>query len=130
MAAADALVAQLRSQRMRWVTVREASEGVKPQRIQVEAPSMYGCSRLVNAMMRGDIDAQIEILSQRVRGWEGVTESDLLGAAVGGSGDAPCSPELAALVLGDRPAWVTALGSEVVNIGAEIHERLKVESGN
>ena len=48
MSAADTLVATLRTQRMRWVTVREPKgEGDKGVRLRVEAPSLFAIGRLV-----------------------------------------------------------------------------------
>lgn len=48
-----------------------------------------------------------ELLAQHVVGWQGITEADLLGAAVGAEDEAEFSPALLSDVLGERGEWAS-----------------------
>jgi hypothetical protein len=50
----------------------------------------------------------------QIAGWDGITEADLLGAAVGSSDAAAFTPELAAEVLADRVEWMGKVGEWLV----------------
>lgn len=51
---------------------------------------------------------------RHVVGWEGVTQADLLGAAIGAADPAPFSRELADEVLADKARWVGLAGEWIV----------------
>lgn len=57
-----------------------------------------------------------ELVCEHVTGWTGITEADLLGAAVGASDPAPFAPELAAEVLCDRPEWLQEVTRKLVEM--------------
>lgn len=51
-----------------------------------------------------------------LQAWEGITEADLLGSAIGATDPAPFTPELAAEVLADRAStWQTVLVDHLVH---------------
>lgn len=65
-----------------------------------------------------------ELFIAAVVGWDGITQADLLGAAVGASDPAPFSAELAAEALGDRGDWVGKVGEWLAQaIKAHVEER-------
>lgn len=57
-----------------------------------------------------------ELVIRHVTAWSGVTEADLLGAAVGASDPVPFSPELMAEVVLDRPEWLDAVSLKLLSM--------------
>lgn len=55
-----------------------------------------------------------ELVCEHVTGWAGITEADLLGAAVGASDPAPFAAELASEVLCDHPEWLEEVTRKLV----------------
>jgi len=102
MAAMDKLLEQLRAQRTGRVEV--APGKVLLVRRPLEATEM--------PLFRGGVEA--ELVTRQVVGWEGITEADLLGAAVGASSPVPWSAELCAEVLADRSGWLSAAAEWLV----------------
>lgn len=65
-----------------------------------------------------------ELFIKHVVGWDGVTQADLLGPAVGASDPAVFSRELADETLADKAEWVTQAGAWLANaIKAHIEKR-------
>ena len=97
--AASRLLAQLRNGRRRTVEVEPGKVLVylRPTEEQI----LRLAARLINST---------DLARGQIVGWEGVTEADLLGSAVGSSDPAPFTPEIAAEVLADRAStWFPML---------------------
>jgi hypothetical protein len=109
--AAGDIIERLREQRSRWF---ETAEG---RRVKIRRPSETECITLVGGL-------GVEHAQRYVVGWDGYTEADLLGAAVG-SGDAvPFDAELWAEYVADH----AELATQVVGwLGDMIVEHLKAK---
>lgn len=125
LAAADALLAQLQAQRLRWVALPDSAV-----RLQVDTPSAFRAARVVAGLKAGDGDAVIAELVPLVRAWEGITGAMVLGPAVGSADSVPLHAGLLAVLLGDRPGWVSHLAHEVIAAAAQVREQLAAASGN
>lgn len=123
---ADALLAQLQAQRLRWV-VLDAAQGI---RMRIDTPSQYRAVRIARAMRQGDGDAAAAELAPLLREWEGITGALLLGAAVG-SGDAvPAHAGVFTVLMGDRPEWVSTLAVEAIQAAEAARAGIDAASGN
>lgn len=123
MSAAAAIVAQLRAARLHW---HEIEPGI---RMQLDTPSVLAARRLVGAMDAGS-DEAITLTAGLIRAWEGVTGELIQGQGVGSAEVLPVSVDLAALVLADRPAWLTALAVAAVNQAGDALKRAESARGN
>lgn len=109
------LVEQLRAQRTGRVEVGGAGSG---KYLQVRRPLE------ATEMARFFRHPTPEMFLGQVVGWDGITQADLLGAAVGASDPAPYSPELAAEYLADRGDWLADVGTWLAEaIKAHIDKR-------
>lgn len=128
MSSADALLAQLVAQRLRWVLLDEAgSPGV---RMQVDTPSQFKARRIVLALRSGDGDAAAAELAPLITAWDGITGAMVLGAAVGSADPVPVHAGLFTRLAGDRPEWVTALAMAAVDLAANARTQAEAASGN
>lgn len=119
---AAAIVAQLRAARLHW---HEIEPGI---RVQIDTPSALAARRLVLAMDAGSDDA-ITLTAGLVRAWEGVTGELIQGQGVGSAEPLPVSADLVALVLADRPAWLTTLAVAAVNQAGDALKRAEAAQG-
>lgn len=128
MSSADALLAQLRAQRLRWVDMAEAgSPGVK---VQIDTPSQYRAARLARALRSGDGDAAVAELAPLVQAWEGITGAMLLGAAVGSADPVPYHAGLLSVLAGDRPEWVGVLSMAAIELATDARTKAEAATGN
>lgn len=126
--AADALLAQLRAQRLRWVDLAESgSPGV---RMQLDTPSQFKAARIARALRAGDGDAAVTEVAPLVQGWQGITAALLLGPAVGSADPVPVHAGLLATLCADRPEWVNALCMAAIEQASEARSRIETASGN
>lgn len=134
MSSADALLAQLVAQRLRWVPLDEAgaaaAAGAPAIRMQIDTPSQFKARRIVQALRAGDGDAAVAELAPLITAWDGITGALVLGAAVGSADPVPVHAGLFARLAGDRPEWVTALAVAAVDLAAEARTRTEAASGN
>lgn len=124
MSAADILVAQLAAQRQRKVDVEEGKT------VTIDTPSQFCASRIVDQLRAGDGDGLSETIGGLFRDWDGFTEADILGAAVGGDGKAPADARLLKVLLSDRPEWLTKLSMAAIELATEAHKKTQATSGN
>lgn len=127
MSSADALIAQLRAQRLGWVSLPAMPVAV---RVQLDTPSLHRAGRLGRALQVGDVDLAGELVAPLLRAWEGVTSNLLLGAGLGTDEPAPASAELLLMVLADRPEWTSALASHAIQTAIAARARVEAASGN
>ena len=99
---ASTLIQRLREQRESWV---EVSAG---KRVKIRRPAEAHMVRLQHGITA-------DILREHVVGWEGITEADLLGAAVGSSDPAPFSADLFVEIAQDRTEWLRRVEEEIVS---------------
>lgn len=103
------LIEALRAQRQSWVDVEEG------KRVQIIRPS----ESEVGEFLRGSgksrsMGAELPQVIKYVTGWDGITEADLLGAAVGSSDLAPFDSELWAEVVKDRAEWLKKVSAALL----------------
>lgn len=120
---AAALIAQIRSARLRW---HDVEPGV---RIQLDTPSALAVMRLSTLLQSIDERAIAEV-AQLVRAWDGVTTRMLLGDGVGSDDVAPVAVEVASALLANRPEWLTALARAAIEQGTAAVAAARSISGN
>ena len=89
----SALVAKLLAQREAWVELESG------KRVRIRRPAEAQLHKY-----RGGLTA--ELLAGLAVGWEGFTEADILGPALGASDPLPFAPDLWATLLEDRVDWL------------------------
>lgn len=127
-AGADAILAQLASQRLRWVPLDDA--GSPGAAVQLDTPSAFAAARLAAALRAQDGDAAVAELAKLGRDWRGITGVTVLGAAVGSSDAVPWHPRVFALLAGDRPAWVSLLAGAAVDAALDAAKAAEAATGN
>lgn len=113
MAAADSkagqLIARIREQRMKWVDL----QGKPGKRVRIIRPTETEQS--LHFFKDERLVVGVEQVRQYVVDWEGFTEADLLGAAVGASDPVAFSSELWAEVVSDKARWVRQLAQDMLD---------------
>jgi hypothetical protein len=127
MSGAEAILAQLRAQRLYWVDM--PAQDV-PVRLQLDTPSLQQAARLGACSASGDLDQASTILAGLLRGWTGVTEALLLGAGVGSDSTVPADGEVLRIMLASRPEWASALLPAAIGAAVAERERSAVAAKN
>jgi hypothetical protein len=96
------LLAKMDEQRKRWAPLPDG------KRVQFRRPLETELGRF-----RGGVD--VEHLCEYVCGWEGVTEADLLGPAIGSDSKVEFSPALWARLVRDRIDYVQPVAQAMVD---------------
>ena len=96
-----ALIARMDAQRSFWAALPDG------KRVQMRRPLETEFGRF-----RGGVT--VEHVAEYACGWEGFTEADLLGPAIGSSDPLPFEPALWARVVRDRVAYVKPAAQEMV----------------
>jgi len=96
-----ALIARMDAQRSRWVALPDG------KRVQFRRPLETEFGKFRSGV-------GVDHLCEYVCGWEGFSEADLLGSAIGSSDPLPFSAELWARVVRDRLEYVRPVATEVV----------------
>lgn len=109
MDAVAALIARMDAQRTRWVSLPDG------KRVQVRRPLQTEMRQFIGGV-------NVDHACQYVCGWEGFTEADLLGAAIGSSDPLPFDTALWSRVLRDRAQYVQPVAEGIV---AAIDEHLQ-----
>ena len=101
---AKALIEKMLAQRERWVEVESGKQ------VRIRRPAEADVPRV-------RMQPPMQTVCEFVTGWEGITEADLLGAAVGASSAVEFDPALWAVVVSDRLQWAekvaTRIGEEI-----------------
>lgn len=110
------VINKLRAARQSWVEVEPDNEGSK-KRVRIIRPAETQIGEFLQRGPDGDLRlvADVPQCQRFVVDWEGITEADLLGAAVGSSDPLPFSPELWSEVCADRADWCRAVSVGLVN---------------
>lgn len=106
----DALIRQLREARQSWVEVEPG------RRVQITRPPDASLHELTLRPGENNIECMLRCVCKYVVGWDGITEADLLGAAVGGSDAAQFSAALWADVVADRRHWITTVMAKLIAV--------------
>lgn len=103
----EALIKKIRAQRMSWVALDDG------KRVQIIRPTEI---ELANQFVKnGSIEVDFEEVKRFVVGWEGITEADLLGAAVGASDPIGFTTELWAEFVADNIKWVRTIARAMLD---------------
>jgi hypothetical protein len=104
------LIKQLRAQRQSWVDLEPG------KRVQIIRPAEIEVQQFFR--MEGGLRtmaAELPQVTKFVTDWAGITEADLLGAAVGASDAVPFDADLWAEVVADRSAWLKTVSSALID---------------
>jgi hypothetical protein len=104
------LITQLRAQRQTWV---DLAPGKRVQIIRPAESEIGDFFRVTNgdrSMVCG-----LDQVAKFVTGWDGITEADLLGAAVGASDAVPFDAALWAEVVADRSDWLKLVAAALLD---------------
>lgn len=96
-----ALIARMDAQRTRWAQLPGG------RRVQFRRPLETEFGKFRHGVT-------VDHLAEYACGWEGFTEADLLGAAIGSSDAVPFSPELWGRLVRDRLDYVTPVAQAIV----------------
>ena len=104
------LIDQLRAQRKTWVDLEPG------KRVQIMRPPESEIGKFLHfedgqKHMRAELDQVVKY----VTGWDGITEADLLGAAVGASDAVPFDAVLWAEVVADRGDWLKLVAQALLD---------------
>ena len=95
------LITQLRAQRQSWVDLAPG------KRVQIIRPAESQISEFLRTTGNGrSLVVELAQVCKYTVGWDGITEADLLGAAVGACDPVPFDSELWAEVVADRSEWL------------------------
>lgn len=119
------LVKQLRAQRQSWVDLEPG------KRVQIIRPAESEFS----SFLSGDgadrrIAVGLEHVGKYVTDWEGVTEAELLGAAVGSSDAVAFDASLWLEVAADRSPWFLAVSTAIMKSMTDHFEKKAEVSKN
>lgn len=103
---ADTLLRQIVEARESWV---ELAPG---KRVRIRRPAEAEVPAFAAAKTTEEV---VEAVARHVVGWEGVTQADLLGEAVGASDPAPFSRALWSAVSADRLAWLGSVQAGIID---------------
>ena len=106
--AATNLAARLREQRMKWVDLAD-QDG---KRVRIIRPTETELGTLFKG---GHLFVGIEEVKRFVVDWEGFTEADLLGPAIGAADPVPFDAALWAEVVADKVRWVRQLAQDILD---------------
>lgn len=117
------LIKRLREQRMQWVDL-----DLPGKRVRLIRPTEIEIG--LHFIKDGRVSVGVAEVERFTVDWEGFTEADLLGAAVGSSDAVPFSQALWAEVISDRAGWVRQLATELLDIVVKHGAEKKVDAKN
>ena len=120
----NAILARMRALRQRWV---ELEPGLK---VQVIRPLEADVQDFMPKAGLSEMDRMVACTAKYVTGWDGFTESFLLGASQAGNDPVPFDPELWADVVRDHADWIVTITRELVKMLSEHDEERKVAAKN
>lgn len=105
---AGRLITRLREQRMTWVELA----ALPGKRVRIIRPTE---TELAEFFQGSRLTVGLEQVKRYVVDWEGFTEADLIGAALGASDPVPFDAALWAEVVADQSAWVRQLAQDLLD---------------
>lgn len=117
------LLERLRAARLHWVEVAPG------KRVQFARPAEV---EFAGFLAEGGTQIRCELpqVIKYARGWDGFTEADLLGAAVGSSDAVPFSAEIFAEVIADRVDWLKPAAEGLLALVFEHTRQRETAAGN
>jgi hypothetical protein len=106
------LIKQLRERRMTWVDLT-----LPGKRVRLIRPTEVELSQYF--IKDGSVSVGIEEVKRFTIDWQGFTEADLLGAAIGSSDTVQFTPELWAEVVSDHVDWVRDLAHKLLDLSIQ-----------
>jgi hypothetical protein len=129
----EQLQALILKQRSTWLELERAGEGRPAKRVLVQRPAEL---QVRDEFMKFDgqgnllaVNVELPHVKRYVTGWEGFTESDLVGSA-GSSDPVPFSPEVWAVVIEDRANWHQAIAQQLVQMIAAHFAKVAEQAKN
>lgn len=117
------LIKRLREQRMHWIDL-----DLPGKRVRLIRPTEIEIGQ--HFVKDGQVSVGVAEVERFAVDWDGFTEADLLGAAVGSSDLVPFSPALWAEVVSDKSAWVRKLATDLLDIVIKHSAATKVDAKN
>ena len=118
------LIKRLREQRMQWVDLQD-----KPgKRVRLIRPTEVEISQQL--IKDGAVSVGVAEVQRFAVDWEGFTEADLLGAALGSSDPVAFTPALWAEVVSDQSAWVRGLAQTLLDMVVKHSADKKADAKN
>lgn len=111
---AERLIARLREQRDSWLVLREAGDGEPELAVCLRRPTEAELPAYRPAEGQTMHQLLTEAVCRTAVAWRGITEAELLGAAIGSSDPVEFSSELWAEVVRDRADWVNACAGHLM----------------
>ena len=111
-------IARLRAARQSWVELEPG------KRVQILRPAEAELQDFYTRPEQTEIDRALLCARKYVTGWEGVTEADLLGAAIAAPDPVPFDADLWAEVVKDRMDWLGVV-SQALLAAIRLHEETK-----
>jgi len=110
----EAIIKRLREARMWWLELEpgKSVRCIRPAEVEVAQHLFEG----------GKLAVGIESVKRFVVDWQGFTEADLLGAAIGSTDPLPFDAALWAEVAADRKEWVAKVASAILEAAVRHHE--------
>jgi len=117
-----ALIDRVRAQRAKWVDVAPG------KRVQiVRPPEVQAAERFMRpSAVPGQVllNAGLAEVQDYVRGWDGITEADIVGSAGASDLPAPFSQQLWAVVVEDHADWMRVVAQGLLDLIVE-HQQTK-----
>lgn len=109
----DALVKRMREARMRWVDLGDGKRVriIRPTEVQVSQQLFKG----------GEVSVEYADVVAFTVDWEGFSEADFLGAAIGSSDPLAFDSALWAEAVADRSAWVKQVATAILTAAVDHH---------
>ena len=126
----ERLIAQIKAQRQSWVEVAPATETQPAKRVRITRPPENDVADFVTERDgRRTLEVGASHVVKYVVDWDGVLESDLVGAA-GSSDPAPFNSALFAIVVEDRLPWMRTIASALLDSIVAHHEAQQTDAKN
>lgn len=120
------LLETMRSQRKRWVDVAAG------KRVQILLPTELEVVRHFLKAQDGkaSLSCEVEEVKRFTCGWEGITEADILGAAVGASDPVAFDPEVWGLLIEEHLDWVRTVARALLDGIVERQSQREADAKN
>lgn len=122
----DKLIKLMREQRMSWLDLD--ADATPQKRVRIIRPTEYEMAETF--VKGGQIRIGFAEACRFVVDWQGFSEADLLGAAVGSSDPLPFTQALWAEVLGDHIKWVPVVTQALMDAAVTHQKKLSDDAKN
>lgn len=115
-AGTSALLARVLAARDTWCELRPASDGKPALRIKIRRPPEGDFHRFARVEGKRRSQQAHELVSEFTVGWEGMSEAELFGAAVGSEDPIPFDEQAWPEIVKDRQDWLEAAWTHLTNL--------------